>query len=48
MYRYRPYAKPGQAEKRKAALNLAVQVALWGGVAGTSMMLTALAVTTMR
>jgi len=42
MYRYRPYVKPGLAEKRKTALRLAVQVALWSGVGGVSMMLAGL------
>ncbi|WP_443747405.1 hypothetical protein [Asticcacaulis solisilvae] len=48
MYRYRPYMKPGQAEKQKTAFKLAVQVALWGGVPGVSVMLAALAVTSLH
>ena len=48
MYRYRPYIKSRQAEKQKAAFKLAVQIALWGGVPGACMMLTAVAVTALR
>ncbi len=45
MYRYRPYVKPGLAEKQKAAFKLAVQISLWSGAGGVSIMLAALAVT---
>ncbi|MBW8883014.1 MAG: hypothetical protein JF615_16805 [Asticcacaulis sp.] len=44
MYRYRPYVTPGKAQRQKTALKTAMQVALWGGSAGISMMLIGLAV----
>jgi len=43
MYRYRAYVKPGQAKKQKAAFKLAIQVAIWSGAGGVSMMLAGLA-----